>query len=229
MALEAGLYFSQGFRLSPVAYLLLTLMQVMVAGGVIFGWQALLPVLYEEGVYAASCPGGKLDPEYPCQAQRTKLTLVFSVAGSASAVGALVAGVSMDLFGTKFARMMAGSITFLGAILLGNAGPEDMFWFLGLACLGFGGNGLQITSFHISNLFRNNEKLVVSLITGAFAASSCLFTFVRLGYERMGWDLHLQFSVYAGMIALVTLSSSVYPSKPFTCPEDLECEDDPDD
>lgn len=101
--------------------------------------------------------------------------------------------------------------------------------FLGLACLGFGGNGLQITSFHISNLFRNNEKLVVSLITGAFAASSCLFTFVRLGYERMGWDLHLQFSVYAGMIALVTLSSSVYPSKPFTCPEDLECEDDPDD
>jgi hypothetical protein len=33
---------------------------------------------------------------------------------------------------------------------------------------------------------------VVSLITGAFAASSCLFTFVRLGYEKMGWDLQLQ-------------------------------------
>jgi hypothetical protein len=80
MALEAGLYFSQGFRLSPAAYLVLTLMQVMVAGGTIFGWQALLPVLYEEGVFAASCEGGKLDPEYPCQAQRSKLTLVFSVA-----------------------------------------------------------------------------------------------------------------------------------------------------
>ena len=49
MALEAGLYFSQGFRLSPAAYLVLTLLQVMVAGGTIFGWQALLPVLYEEG------------------------------------------------------------------------------------------------------------------------------------------------------------------------------------
>jgi hypothetical protein len=80
MALEAGLYFSQGFRLSPWALLALTLVQVIVAGGTIFGWQALLPVLYETGVYAQSCPGGMDDPEYPCLEQRTKLTLVFSVA-----------------------------------------------------------------------------------------------------------------------------------------------------
>ena len=49
--------------------------------------------------------------------------------GSASAVGALVAGMSMDYFGSKFARMMAGTIALIGALLLGSAGPEDLSWF----------------------------------------------------------------------------------------------------
>jgi hypothetical protein len=44
-------------------------------------------------------------------------------------VGALVAGMAMDRLGTKTARMGAGSIAFLGALLLANAGAEDMLWF----------------------------------------------------------------------------------------------------
>lgn len=43
-------------------------------------WQALLPVLYDYGVYAESCDGGeggKLDPSYPCLKMRSKLALVF--------------------------------------------------------------------------------------------------------------------------------------------------------
>ena len=42
--------------------------------------QALLPVLYDYGVYAESCDGGeggKLDPTYPCLKMRSKLALVF--------------------------------------------------------------------------------------------------------------------------------------------------------
>ena len=36
----------------------------------------------------------------------------------------------------------------------------------------------------------------------------------------------LQFTVYAALVAIVTLTSSVYPTKPYTCPEDLEGSDD---
>lgn len=50
------------------------------AGGVIFGWQALLPVLYDYGVFAESCKGS--DEAYPCLKMRSKLALVFSIAVS---------------------------------------------------------------------------------------------------------------------------------------------------
>jgi len=50
----------------------------MLAGGVIFGWQALLPVLYDYGVFAESCKGST--EAYPCLKMRSKLALVFSIA-----------------------------------------------------------------------------------------------------------------------------------------------------
>ena len=68
----------------------------------------------------------------------------------------------MDRLGPRVARMFSSFIVLLGSLMLAYAGPESLLWFPGLACLGFGGNGIQITSFHISNLFPGNEKLVVS-------------------------------------------------------------------
>ena len=120
-----------------------------------------------------------------------------SIAGSATAVGALVAGLIMDYLGTRAARLFSSVFVVAGSLMLAYAGPESLMWFPGLACLGFGGNGVQvgrtgplplrggrragfdgilatpppgpdlirmgrqITSFHISNLFAGNERLVV--------------------------------------------------------------------
>ena len=128
-------------------------------------------MLYEYGVYAESCDGGgggKLDPTYPCLKMRSKLALVFSIAGSATAIGALVAGLIMDRVGTRAARLFSAVFVVAGSLMLAYAGPESIMWFTGLASLGFGGNGVQITSFHISNLFAGNERLVVSMLTGSF-------------------------------------------------------------
>ncbi len=55
-----------------------------------------------------------------------------------------------------------------------------------------------------SNLFQGNERLIVSLIAGAFAASSSLFTFMRLLYDEMEWDMHSQFLGYSGICAMVS-------------------------
>jgi hypothetical protein len=220
--LEGGLYYAQDFRLTKEWYLFLTLVQISVSGGVIFGWQALLPILYDKGVYAESCDNGKADPTYPCLAMRSKLALVFNIACASNAGGALMAGLMMDIFGTRIARMVSGLIVCLGALLIAYAEPESILWFPGLACIGFGGNGLQITSFHISNLFLGNERLVVSTITGSFAASACLFTLMRLAHERLDWDIKDQFLCYAGLSGMVVLTSSVWPVKPFSCIEDLE-------
>lgn len=220
--LEGGLYYAQDFRLTKESYLFLTLAQISLCGGVIFGWQALLPVLYDKAVFAESCDGGVEDPTYPCLAMRSKLALVFNIACAANAVGALVAGVMMDVWGTRMARMASALVVTVGALMLAYAEPESILWFPGLACVAFGGNGLQITSFHISNLFLGNERLVVSMITGSFAASACLFTLMRLMHEQLGWDLKDQFLCYAGASGLVVLTSSIWPVKAFSCIEDLE-------
>jgi len=218
-----AMYTAQQYRpLSRGTYLGLTLVQQMLAGGVIFGWQALLPVLYETGVFADLCEGGKADPSYPCLKMRSQLATVFSIAGSASAVGALVAGLLMDFCGTKVARMVSAGVVLIGALFLASASENEYMWFPGLACVGFGGNGLQITSFHISNLFVGNERLVVSMITGSFAASSFLFTLMRLLVERAHLNLQFQFMGYAVICGAVVMTSAVWPIKPFTSPDDLE-------
>ena len=102
--MEGGMYYAQDFRLTKESYLALTLVQITLSGGVIFGWQALLPGLYEKGVYAGSCDGGREDPSYPCLAMRNKLALVFNVACACNACGALVAGFLVPCF-TVFAPL----------------------------------------------------------------------------------------------------------------------------
>jgi len=69
---------------------------------------------------------------------RNKLALVFNIVCAANAIGALVAGVMMDICGTHIARMVAGLIVCAGAMMIAYAEPESILWFPGLAYIGFG-------------------------------------------------------------------------------------------
>ena len=62
----------------------------------------------------------------------------------------------------------------------------------------------------------------MSLIAGAFAASASLFTMMRSVHDSLDWDMRTLFLAYSGVSGAVFLTSSVWPDKPFTSPDDLE-------
>lgn len=66
----------------------------------------------------------------------------------------------------------------------------------------------------------------MSLIAGAFAASASLFTVMRSIHDELDWDMRTLFLSFSGICGAVFLTSSVWPDKPFTSPEDLETPDD---
>eukprot|EP00961_Rhodomonas_salina_P153483 2066506-Rhodomonas_salina.2 len=54
--------------------------------------------------------------------------------GSASAVGALVAGLLMDFCGTKVARMVSAGVVLIGALFLASASENEYMWSAPLPC-----------------------------------------------------------------------------------------------
>lgn len=131
---------------------------------------------------------------------------MFTLAVVATNICALPAGAILDLYGPRLSGAVGGILLTLGALLfsLGSHLPLDAY-LSGYLCFGLGGSFVFISSFQLSNAFPKRSGLVLSLLTGAFDASSVLFLIFRLFY---GGLLNLQnlFLLYLLVPSLILAS-----------------------
>lgn len=135
--------------------LALAIFQIISAGGLLFGWSSLQPILISEGFLAEPClpSGGKNGTVPPsveelkkaagCDKQAQALGNVFSVAINVRSASQLLVGYLLDKHGPKNALVLSFLVTTIGLVLLGCR----QLW-VAVIMLAVGTPGIQNSLFH---------------------------------------------------------------------------------
>lgn len=141
----------------------------------------------------------------------TSLNLMFTIAAVATNICALPVGTVLDMYGPRVSGILGSIFLAIGALLLAFAGHLPFDGYIpGYLFLALGGPFVFISSFHLSNSFPKRSGLILSLLTGAFDASSALFLIFRFINEKTDESFTIQkfFLVYLtvpGFILLVEI------------------------
>ncbi|XP_076447599.1 equilibrative nucleobase transporter 1-like [Babylonia areolata] len=119
-----------------------------------------------------------------CPARDKRLTLVFTIGSLLFCVGCAAMGQINFKFGTRITRLCA-LVCLTGGTLLTGFTSYDSPWliFPGLSLLGVGGIPILMTNMQFSMLFTKGSSTVVSMLSGAFDASSGVMLVVKLLHE----------------------------------------------
>ncbi|KAJ5929818.1 hypothetical protein N7454_006768 [Penicillium verhagenii] len=164
----------------------LAVVYCFLAAGIAFGFAALKPVLIREKVYRQFCSKQELDDNVDvCSGQEIRMNLMFTIAAVATNVSALPVGTILDAYGPRVCGIIGSFCLAAGAIIFGCANqlPFDGY-IIGYLLLSLGGPFVFISSFQLSNTFPKRSGLILSMLTGAFDASSALFLIFRLLSEH---------------------------------------------
>lgn len=131
-------------------------------------------------------------------ANSNRLNLMFTIAAVVTNVSALPVGTILDAYGPRVSSIIGSICLAIGAILFGTAKQLSFDGYIpGYLFLALGGPFIFIPSFHLSNTFPKRSGLILSMLTGAFDASSALFLLFRLLNERTDFvSLKNFFAVY---------------------------------
>lgn len=133
---------------------------------------------------------------------------MFTIAAVATNICALPVGTMLDTYGPRVSGILGSIFIAIGALLLAFAAHLPFDGYIpGYLFLALGGPFVFISSFHLSNTFPTHSGLILSLLTGAFDASSALFLIFRLINEETNGSFTIQkfFLVYLTVPAFILL------------------------
>ncbi|KAJ5621894.1 Major facilitator superfamily domain general substrate transporter [Penicillium herquei] len=208
------------FEVSPakrIAQVCLAVVYCFLAAGIVFGFAALKPVLIRENVYRNLCSQQELEDNVGvCDGQEIRLNLMFTIAAVATNVSALPIGTILDAYGPRVCGIIGSICLAAGAILFGSAHKLAFDGYIpGYLLLSLGGPFIFISSFQLSNTFPRRSGLILSMLTGAFDASSALFLIFRLLSEHTQGSISVQkfFLVYLLVpIFIIAVQLTVMPA-----------------
>ncbi|KAL1964556.1 hypothetical protein VTN77DRAFT_6853 [Rasamsonia byssochlamydoides] len=188
---------SRGKRIAQVVA---AVIYCLLAAGPVFGFAAIKPVFIREGVYRDQCSKEELGHgDGLCYEQETRLNLMFTIAAVATNICALPVGTVLDTYGPRVSGIIGSMFIAIGALLLAFAAHLPFDGYIpGYLFLALGGPFVFISSFHLSNSFPTRSGLILSVLTGAFDASSAIFLVFHLINEKTNGSFSIQkfFSIY---------------------------------
>ncbi|TGZ80654.1 MFS general substrate transporter [Ascodesmis nigricans] len=165
------------------------------AAGIVFGYAALKPVLIAEKVYREYCSPEEIEENVRvCYQQELRLNFMFTVAAVATNVCALLVGTILDQFGPRVAGIIGSWL--LAAGLAGFGFSKSITFVdpypISYLLMALGGPFIFIPSFHLANAFPRRSGLILSMLTGAFDASSIIFLVYRVLYQHSSTGITLR-------------------------------------
>eukprot|EP00922_Rhytidocystis_sp_ex-Travisia-forbesii_P048774 GHVS01072645.1.p1 GENE.GHVS01072645.1~~GHVS01072645.1.p1 ORF type:complete len:610 (+),score=39.54 GHVS01072645.1:301-2130(+) len=151
-----------------VLYCLVSLM----TGCCYWGWPGIQDMLYKSGAFSWSCVPGQTQPvsvsgvDYPnCAARRNSIGDMYTTAFACHFGFSAIAGVILDLAGSKICGVLGLVLTGLGWILLsiGSESSEGAYY-AAVAFIGAGADTSNLPLLSLANLFPGNESLVLSTL-----------------------------------------------------------------
>nr|CDS30179.1 solute carrier family 43 [Hymenolepis microstoma] len=176
-------------------------------GGIIFGFNALTPVMQTEGIYGHLCNGTNSSTS-GCSEQTAMYGYAFTTYMVVQMVMLFIVGFLVDHVGLRIVKFGSSLLFSIGSVLFAVINTTNS-WLIfpagSFICVG-GMAGL-ICNFAFSKLFTKSSVFVLALITGSYDASSSVFAFITLAYNA-GFSYQLTFILIAAIgLAMNTFSS----------------------
>uniref|UniRef100_A0A5K3FTB1 MFS domain-containing protein n=1 Tax=Mesocestoides corti TaxID=53468 RepID=A0A5K3FTB1_MESCO len=196
-------------RLRQVIGIVFGSIEMLFFGGIIFGFNALIPVLQKESIYSHLCQNitaGSIG----CNEQVTMYGYAFTTYMVVQMVLLFIVGFLVDHVGLRIVKLSASILFSIGAVLFGIANSANS-WVIFPAgiCVCVGGMAGLICNFSISKLFNKTSTLVLALITGSYDAASSVFAVFAVAYGA-GYSYNLTFFLLAGVGLAMNLFSSLF-------------------
>jgi hypothetical protein len=159
-----------------------SLVNVLLFAGIIFGWAPMLLWLKSEGQYDELC----LDGASSCEAQELQFALIFS-AGTFLVNGiSLPSGIFLDYCGPRVMIGVAALLEIPGLILFGLADSKTFDVFLpAFCCIAVGGQMTLFSAFPTAFAIEGRQAGVFASISCLFDASSIMFQLLYLTSQHM--------------------------------------------
>lgn len=158
---------------------------MFLAGGAVYGYEALRPLLVAEGAFAHGCPR----PPAPCDSQALKLNLVFTFAMASLFTFVLAFGFIMDWFGARRTMVLAVLLNVCGTAMVlvaprlprdsaTAATASDVLWGIGFVLWGVSSPGVFSSVLTLSKVTALCGWLAArrwSFLVGCIVCVGCIF------------------------------------------------------
>lgn len=178
-----------------------------VTGTTVVGYQAILPMLLDAGVYASLCPhhaslssGGGHSTTPLCIEQQLRLDAMYVT----SILLLNVMGFPWALFigrhGPRVTTICGALLAGIGAVMFAVSSDALQLWAPGYCIIGAAAGGIVWPVFGLVELFPANKGTAQSFVNGAMDASSAVF----LLFQPLFYSLHLSLpTLFFGFAAVV--------------------------
>ena len=188
------------------------------ASGIFYGWPQLYTILLTDGVYSSLCRDAAI-----CDEQKAALSRTYEYAAALNLLSQLVWGYHLDTNGPRLACATALFTVISGFVLLASTLRGGALVSVAVCLIAFGGPGVQISLFHISELFPNAKSTVLAIIAGAFQMSFTVFYVLRQTAIQLTLSVQQVIGAYTLiLLALTACSVYVWPDAPCQSPADAD-------
>jgi hypothetical protein len=171
----------------------------------VVGFQAILPAMKDDGVFAYLCPGGVSG----CHSQSMHLDLMFIVATSFVNLTSVAVGFIIAKTGPRVSCMIGGAIVALGSVIFAVSSESFPAWIAGYGLMGAGGPFIAFAMFTLPNgIPAESQGLGFSMIIGALDGSAAMMWFMGLIHRYHGAHikgLFLGFAILPALMFLVAI------------------------
>mmetsp|Transcript_76810 Transcript_76810/g.167881 ORF Transcript_76810/g.167881 Transcript_76810/m.167881 type:complete len:497 (+) Transcript_76810:106-1596(+) len=186
-----------------------TIWQSFCTTGIVYGWQPLMLILKQEGVYSHRCGEGIED----CNSRDIALNMVFVSGAMANILGGVVGG---PIPSPKVGLALGNALLLVGSLILGFAPPSsDALWPFAYFCQGLGGGIVHFAMMNVGNLFGRKKGYVMSCLAGILGISAMLYQ-IFYGLYFAGMSRQSLFVLHSIiLLANFLVSMWLWPVRPF--------------
>lgn len=141
---------------------------------------------------------------------------MFAVAAVGSNLSAVPVGILLDRYGPRVASIVGSALVGIGSLIFGLASRLPFDGYIpGYLLMALGGPFLFMPSIQLSNAFPDHSGMLLSLLTGAFDASSAVFLIYRIIYEKS----HAMFTPDKFFLGYTVVPAAVLAAQVFLMPK----------
>ena len=132
---------------------------------------------------------------------------MFSVSSSCACVSQLFLGIIQDKYSPKICSILSNILVAVGCFTFVASSTSETLIYAGAVLIGIGGPGVQLSLFHLGNLFPDRENTIMSFITGTINLSFIVFPLLTTFWESGNIGYQVLFQILGGVILVTVLIS----------------------